>query len=93
MDKQFLVFGDEATAQTRNREIMDAGRDPNNTGGDGKPYVTTGRYAMRVASDGQAVLEVDDVAPLTATEKQKLLAQRPVKFDPSDASEIADERI
>ncbi len=80
--KHFLEFSDEATAHRRNRELMDAGRKPGNPDGDGKPYTTTERHSLRVADDGTAVLEVDDVSGLTENEKRALLADRPEKFNP-----------
>ena len=87
--KAYLVFADEAAAQRRNRELMDAGRAPGNPDRDGKPYVTQERHTLRTANDGSAVLEVDDEQGLTTIEKSKLLKTRPAKFDPPLEEELA----
>ena len=81
---QFLIFNDEAAARQRNRELMETKRKPGNPDGDGKPYGTTERFALRVAEDGTAVLTIKDDADLTAPERSALLALRPAKFDVQD---------
>ncbi len=80
----FLLFNDEAAARKRNREMMDARRKPGNPDGDGKPYVTTELYNLRVAEDGQAILETQDASQLTDEEEFALLFVRPSKFDPPE---------
>ncbi len=77
----YLLFNDEVAARKRNRELMDAGRKPRNPDGDGKPYGTTERHSLRVAEDGQVVLEIKDDSQLTSDEKRMLLEIRPSKFD------------
>ncbi len=81
---QFLLFDNEAAARRRNREMMNAGRKEGNPDGDGKPYGTTKRHTLRVADDGQTVLEIKDVSQLTSDEKRMLLETRPSKFDPKE---------
>ena len=80
--KQFLLFKNEADAVERNRQLMETKRKPGNPDGDGKPYGTTGRHSLRVAEDGQAVLEIADDSDLTADERRALVPVRPSKFDP-----------
>lgn len=82
--RQFLIFKDEATARRRNRELMETKRKPGNPDGDGKPYGTTERHVMRVAEDGEAILAIEDTAPLSAPERSALLALRPAKFELRD---------
>ena len=85
--KQFLLFRNETDATARNRELMETKRKPGNPDGDGKPYGTTGRHSMRVAEDGQAVLEIADGSGLTADEQRALVSVRPSKFDPPEDSD------
>ena len=82
--EQFLLFRNEASAAERNRALMETKRKPGNPDGDGKPYGTAGRHTLRVAEDGQAVLEISDSSGLTDDEKRALVPVRPSKFDPPE---------
>lgn len=86
--RQFLPFPDEGSARRRNRELMNTNRKPGNPDGDRKPYGTSERYVVRVAKDGQALLEVGSIVHLTAIERNALMDRRPVKFDPVEDGAI-----
>ncbi len=85
---QFLTFDDETSARKRNRELMETKRKLNNPDGDGKPYGTLERHTLRVADDGQAILEIKDDSQLTFDEKKMLIEIRPSKFDPPEEEEL-----
>lgn len=87
---QFLIFDDETSARKRNREMMGGKRKPDNTDGDGKPYVTTERCSLRVADDGQVALKVseDQERRLSDSERRALLAERPAKFEKEEDSGV-----
>lgn len=81
---QFLLFSDAVIAREWNRAQIDKRRKSGNPDGDGKPYITTECHVMRVAEDGQAVLEIKDDSQLTLDEKRALVEVRPSKFDPPE---------